>query len=298
MQFTSCRQNTRRVKNLISLRPLETFDFHNSTLSSNNQAPTRTWPSHIHPQRWGWARWRRGRARAGKQATLDYDLAHHGPTCKGGLAGDVTGERRRRGRAGSKSGEDRGGADQQAAVWASGWPRARARGVHGLGKQVEGEARRRAFNGVQRQSWALARGRAASLNRRVCLGGGVRRVVAQWVTVWAPRGGGDVRHRQPMAQGGVPSGVCEQGAWHQPRAGACHPYPANSACGAGLDRRSLSCLSVRAYSRVRRRADVAGHDTARATSHARHRLPQFDFDLACLTGSNSQFCYSSEPKCL
>jgi hypothetical protein len=89
------------VKNLISLRPLETFHFHNSTLSSNNQAPTRTLPSHIHPQRWGWARCRRGRARAGKQATLDYDLAHHGPTCRGSLDRDVTGERRRQSNGGA-----------------------------------------------------------------------------------------------------------------------------------------------------------------------------------------------------
>jgi hypothetical protein len=51
-------------------------------------------------------------------------------------------------------GEDKGWDDQQAAVQASGWPRIRVRGVHWLGKQVERKARRRSFNGAQRQSRA------------------------------------------------------------------------------------------------------------------------------------------------
>jgi hypothetical protein len=39
MHFTSCRQNTQNLKNLISLRPLELSDFHNYTLNPNKQVP-------------------------------------------------------------------------------------------------------------------------------------------------------------------------------------------------------------------------------------------------------------------
>jgi hypothetical protein len=39
MHFTSCRQNTQNLKNLISLRPLELSDFHNYTLHPNKQVP-------------------------------------------------------------------------------------------------------------------------------------------------------------------------------------------------------------------------------------------------------------------
>jgi hypothetical protein len=75
--------------------PQELSKLHNSTLSFNAQAPTRLRPSHTYPQRWGWARRRRGRARAGKQVAQGRDSSHPWPIGGGCWTGDVAGERRR-----------------------------------------------------------------------------------------------------------------------------------------------------------------------------------------------------------
>jgi hypothetical protein len=98
-------------------------------------------PPHRTRRRWR-ARRRRGEARGGKQAAGKCDWAHLRSIGGGSSAGEVAGEwRRRRGRGGSDSGEDRGGAQQCVAQEASRWPREGARWVTGRGGSAEGRAR-------------------------------------------------------------------------------------------------------------------------------------------------------------
>jgi hypothetical protein len=83
---------------------LERFELHKTALGFSAQVPTRLRPSHLCPQRRGWAHRRRGRTRAGKQVSQGWDWSHPWPIGGGCWTGDASGERRRQRRGGTTRG--------------------------------------------------------------------------------------------------------------------------------------------------------------------------------------------------
>jgi hypothetical protein len=87
----------------------------------------------------------------------------------GGLAGEVTGERRRRARGNSDCCEGKGWAQPHAARGASMWPREGVERLPGLGGSAEGRARQRRSGGGRENSGSGDR--AARLDQQVARGG-------------------------------------------------------------------------------------------------------------------------------
>jgi hypothetical protein len=172
-----------------------------------------------------------------------FNSAHHRPIGRGSSAGDVAGERRQRVRgstATSAWSPARSGAVWSNVLWYE------LQGV--LGEALAGWVDSGSEQSMSSPVAAMVESGGARCSARggkemgfIGGRGSWRWLCGRQVDAWSRHGHGvdyqgwwRAAARRQWCEAARPSGVCGHGVWHQLRAGMRHPFPVNSARGAGL----------------------------------------------------------------